>query len=85
MTKIEYADLPLLKALCETLEIARFDLKQLLTADHPPKMWPENIWQRIARERQVVKDLESLIHEEACKLALQDLKLVSFEMFNKDF
>ena len=67
-----------LQALYETLELARSDLNWLLRADHPPCEWPCNIWQRIAKERQTVQDLEALVHDEMCKIALDEMRQLAF-------
>ena len=67
-----------LQALCETLQLARSDLNWLLRADHPPCEWPDNIWQRIAKERKAVQDLEDLVRDEACKIALAEMRQLAF-------
>ena len=62
-----------LQALEEDLDIAREDLRKLLTCTH----LPEDGIARITHERTVVADLEWLVYDTSSRIAMRELAALS--------
>jgi len=62
-----------LQAFREVLDIAREDLRKLLTCTH----LPEDGIALITRERRTVADLEWLVYDASSKIAMRELAVLS--------
>ena len=78
---MSYTDKERLRSLTEVRDLAIEDLTRLLRAEHAPY----DVSSLIAKERQVISDLNSLIYEEQVKSSREMLKQLALCEFSGGF
>jgi hypothetical protein len=78
---MSYTDKERLRSLTEVRDLAIEDLTRLLRSEHVPY----DVSSLIAKERQVISDLNSLIYEEQVKSARETLKQLALCEFSGGF